>query len=223
MLAGVSSAVERFVDDQGDVAVRGALHPPTTPGADGLVLTHGAGGNHDAPVLRAVAEAFAARGTTVLRCDLPFRQARTKGPPSPAGAARDRAGLRRAVELLRDRCPGRVFLGGASYGGRQATLLAAEHPGVADALLLLAYPLHAPGRPDAPRAAHFPGIRMPALFVHGTRDPFATIAELETARASLGGPSALLVVDAAGHDLGRGRTPFAEGATARLLALLDGL
>jgi predicted alpha/beta-hydrolase family hydrolase len=156
----------------------------------------------------------------VLRCDLPFRQARAKGPPSPAGAVRDRAGLRRAVELMRARCPGRVLLGGASYGGRQATLLAAEHPGLVDGLLLLAYPLHAPGRPDAPRAQHFPKIRMPALFVHGSRDPFATIAELDAARATLAGRSTLFRVDDVGHDLGRGRTPFAERLPDELLALL---
>jgi predicted alpha/beta-hydrolase family hydrolase len=216
----VSGAIERFVDDAGDVPVRGTMHRPASPGVDVLIVTHGAGGNHDTPVLRAIAEAFAARRTTVLRCDLPFRQARSKGPPSPAGAVRDRAGLRRAVELMRARCPGRVLLGGASYGGRQATLLVSEHPGLVDGLLLLAYPLHAPGRPDAPRAAHFPKIRTPALFVHGTRDPFATIEELDAARATLGGPSALMRVEDAGHDLGRGRTPFAGNVPDRLLALL---
>jgi predicted alpha/beta-hydrolase family hydrolase len=216
----VSGAVERFVDDTGDVPVRGALHRPTPPGIDVLVLTHGAGGDHEAPVLRAVAEAFATRRTTVLRCDLPFRQARSKGPPAPGGAARDRAGLRRAVELMRARCPGRVLLGGASYGGRQATLLVAEQPGLVDGLLLLAYPLHAPGRPEAPRAEHFPKIRTPSLFVHGTRDPFATIDELDAARATLGAPSALFRVEDAGHDLGRGRVAFAEALVDRLLALL---
>jgi predicted alpha/beta-hydrolase family hydrolase len=216
----VSAPADRFVDDTGDVPVRGALHRPSSPGVDVLVLTHGAGGNHETPVLRAVAEAFAARRTTVLRCDLPFRQARAKGPPSPAGAARDRAGLRRAVELMRARCPGRVLLGGASYGGRQASLLVAEHPGLVDALLLLAYPLHAPGRPEAPRADHFPRIHTPVLFVHGTRDPFATIEELDAARATLGAPSALLPVEEAGHDLGRGHAPFADAVPERLLTLL---
>ena len=217
----MSGSTERFVDDGGDVPVRGTLHRPATAGVDVLVLTHGAGSNHDAPILRAVAEAFAARGTAILRCDLPFRQARPKGPPSPAGAARDRAGLRRAVELMRARYPGRVLLGGASYGGRQATLLAAEHPGVVDALLLLAYPLHAPGRPHAPRAGHFPAIRTPALFVHGTRDPFATIAELDAARAALGAGSALIAVDDAGHDLGRAAPGFVAHLPERLFAVLE--
>jgi predicted alpha/beta-hydrolase family hydrolase len=211
----VTGGVERFVDEEGDVPVRGALHRPAKASGDALVVTHGAGSNHEAPVLRAVAEAFAARGTTVLRCDLPFRQARPKGPPGAAAAPRDRAGLRRAVEAMRARYPGRVGLGGASYGGRQATLLAAERPELADALLLLAYPLHAPGRPQAPRAAHFPAIRTPTLFVHGTRDPFGTIAELEAARATLGAPSALVVVDGAGHDL--------RGAGAVVARLPDAL
>jgi uncharacterized protein len=220
MLGAVSGAVDRFVDDAGDVPVRGALHRPTSPGIDVLVLTHGAGGNHEASVLRAVAEAFAARGTTVLRCDLPFRQARSKGPPSPGGAARDRAGLQRAVELMRARCPGRVLLGGASYGGRQASLLVAENARLVDGLLLLAYPLHAPGRPEAPRAEHFPRIRTPALFVHGTRDPFASVGELDAARAALGAPSALLRVEDTGHDLGRGQVAFAPAVPDRLLTLL---
>jgi uncharacterized protein len=223
ILAVVTGSVERLIDDTGDVAVRGTLHRPSMPAGDVLVLTHGAGSTHEAPVLRAVAEAFAARGTAVLRCDLPFRQARPKGPPSPAGAARDRAGLRHAVEVMRARGSGRVLLGGASYGGRQATLLVAEQPGVVDGLLLLAYPLHAPGRPEAPRTAHFPAIRTPALFVHGTRDPFGTIEELEAARTRLGAASALLRVDGVGHDLGRGRAPFGERVADELLALLGRL
>jgi predicted alpha/beta-hydrolase family hydrolase len=217
----VNATSEPFVDDAGDVAVRGVLDRPRVAGVDGLVLTHGAGGNHESPVLRAVAAAFAERGTTVLRCDLPFRQARRRGPPSPASAAPDRAGLRRAVDLVRARCAGRIVLGGASYGGRQATLLVAERPELVDALLLLSYPLHAPGRPDAPRAGHFPAIRVPALFVHGTRDPFATIVELDAARRTLGAASALVQVDGVGHDLGGGRVAFADALPERLATLLE--
>src|SRR5262249_19049101 len=100
-----------------------------------LVLTHGAGSNRDAPLLVAVAEAFAARGVLVLRYDLPYRQARPTGPPRPAEAARDRQGLRDAAAEMRARGAERVFLGGHSYGGRQASMLAVEEPSVADALL----------------------------------------------------------------------------------------
>src|SRR5580700_142356 len=140
-------------------SVSGFLHEPAEPRGDGLVLTHGAGGNADAPLLRALATAFCAAGWLVLRCDLPFRQKRRFGPPSPTAAAADRAGLNDAVAVIRARVQAKVVLGGQSYGGRQATMLAAESPGLADALLLLSYPLHPPGKPTQPRTAHFPSLR----------------------------------------------------------------
>src|SRR3954462_12942232 len=111
-----------------DRDVRGFLHRPNAAAEQGLVLTHGAGGNCRAPLLVAAAEAFSAAGLALLRCDLPFRQRRSSGPPSPAGAVADRAGLREAVIALRDVAPGRIFLGGQSYGGRQAPLPAAGSP-----------------------------------------------------------------------------------------------
>src|ERR1700686_2970439 len=94
--------------------IRGFLHRPDSLDSDGLVLTHGAGGNCNAPLLVAVAEAFCATGLAVLRCDLPFRQRRPKGPPLPAGAAADRAGLRAALDALRGVVSGGLFLGGQS-------------------------------------------------------------------------------------------------------------
>src|SRR5207244_11350832 len=105
--------------------------------------------------------AFAARGLTVLRYDLPFRQASRTAPPRPAGAARDREGLRQAVAAMRLRLGGRVFLGGQSYGGRQASMLAAGEAGLVDGLLLLSYPLHPPARPAEPRHATRPAPNAP--------------------------------------------------------------
>ena len=90
------------------------------------MLTHGAGGNANAPLLLALAEGFAAGGLTVLRYDLPYRQERPTGPPRPGGAAKDREGLRSAVASIRASVTGHVFLGGQSYGGRQASMLAAS-------------------------------------------------------------------------------------------------
>src|SRR5436309_2951619 len=116
----------------------------------------------------------------------------------PGGAARDREGLRGAVEAVRASAPGRVFLGGHSYGGRQASILAAGQPGLADALLLLSYPLHPPGRAGEPRTAHFPGLRTPALFVHGSADPFGALDELESARGLIPAQTALLPSEGAG-------------------------
>src|SRR3977135_3040535 len=83
-----------------DRDVRGFLPRPKPAAERGFVLTHGAGGNCRAPLLVAAAEAFSAAGFVVLRCDLPFRQRRPAGPPSPAGAAAGRAGLRAAVDEL---------------------------------------------------------------------------------------------------------------------------
>jgi len=90
--------------------VRGFLHLPDGIAGRGLVLTHGAGGNCQAPLLVAAAAAFSAAGVAVLRCDLPFRQRRPKGPPSPAGAAEHRAGLQRAVAALRTVVPQAIIL-----------------------------------------------------------------------------------------------------------------
>ena len=179
------------------------LHQPRAPSGDGLVLTHGAGGNARAPLLVALGEAFAARGLAVLRYDLPFRQASRTAPPRPAGASRDREGLQAMVTAMRSRVGGRVFLGGQSYGGRQASMLVAGEAGLVDGLLLLSYPLHPPGRPAELRTAHLPKLAAPALFAHGSRDPFGSLEEIEAARALIPSRSALIAVPGAGHDLFR--------------------
>lgn len=194
--------------------MRGFLHEPPATIAHGLILAHGAGSNAGAPLLVAVAEAFAAMGVTVLRCDLPFRQARSHGPPFPAAAAQDRAGLRRAVLLMRNRLPGSVFLGGHSYGGRQATILAAAEPDLAAGLLLLSYPLHPPRRPAELRTAHFPQLATPALFLHGTRDPFGSVEEMRAALERIAGPHRLVAIEGAGHDLGGKNAHARVAATA---------
>jgi len=182
--------------------LRGFLHRPADPNGKALILTHGAGSNCQAPILVALAEAFTGAGFTVLRCDLPFRQERPFGPPHPGNAARDREGLKRTVEAMRERVSGQVFLGGHSYGGRQASMLCADERGLADGLLLLSYPLHPPRKPEQLRTQHFPRLRTPTLFVHGTRDPFATIAEIESALKLIPAKTLLLQVENAGHDLG---------------------
>jgi uncharacterized protein len=171
-----------FVDTTpGHEPVRGFLHEALQPSGDSLVLTHGAGGNCESALLVALANLLSDSGVNVLRCDLPFRQARPRGSPSRTSAVHDQAGLRRAVQLIRERFGGRVFLGGQSYGGRQASMLVASDATVCEGLLLLSYPLHPPGRATQLRTAHFPDLKTPALFVSGTKDDFATPDELEQA------------------------------------------
>jgi predicted alpha/beta-hydrolase family hydrolase len=179
--------------------VRGWLHEPAAPASGALVLTHGAAGNCEAPLLRAAAQAFSQKGWMVLRFDLPFRQSRPHGPPLPAQAARDREGIARAADALRGLSGAGVCLGGHSYGGRQATMAAAENPALAAALLLLSYPLHPPGKPDRARTEHFARLGAPALFVHGTRDPFGSIAEMEQALRLIPARAELQIIDGAPH------------------------
>jgi predicted alpha/beta-hydrolase family hydrolase len=193
---------EPFVDTSLDPHVRGFLHQAAPPSGGGLILTHGAGSNSKASLLVALAEAFAGVGVTVLRCDLPYRQNRPYGPPRPGDAARDREGLKNAVTALRKLVPGRMFLGGHSYGGRQATMLCADQPGLVEGLLLLSYPLHPPRKPDQLRIQHLPKLQTAALFVHGTRDPFGSPQEIESALTLIPAKTWLLRIEGAGHDLG---------------------
>jgi hypothetical protein len=191
-----------FADDTATPGVRGFLHSPAAPNGDALILTHGAGANCNAPLLIALAEVFSARGYTALRCDLPFRQERRTGPPHPGNAERDRAGLRNAVAAMRKLVPGRIFLGGHSYGGRQSTMLCAAEPGLVNGLLLTSYPLHPPGKPEQLRTQHLPQLQAPSLFVQGTRDPFGSVEEIKKALELIPVKTALLPVEGVGHDLG---------------------
>jgi predicted alpha/beta-hydrolase family hydrolase len=193
--------IEPFHDDTREPPVRGFLHRPAAANGDALILTHGAGGDCHSPLLLALAESLAETGMTVLRCDLPFRQRRAHGPPGDA--ARDREGLRQAVAAMGKIVSGRIFLAGHSYGGRQASMLAADDPGIAAGLLLLSYPLHPPRRPTQLRTAHFPRLRVPALFVSGTRDGFASIEEITSALQLIPARPRLLTIEGADHSLAR--------------------
>jgi predicted alpha/beta-hydrolase family hydrolase len=212
---------EPFADTSLDPPVRGFLHRPAKSNHNGLVFTHGAGGNAKAGLLLALAEAFAGAGFVVLRCDLPFRQSRAFGPPRPGDAARDRQGLKNAVAAMRKLVKGRVYLGGQSYGGRQATMLCAEEPGLVNGLLLTSYPLHPPGKPDRLRVEHFPKLSTPALFVTGTKDPFGSIEEIRQALKLIPAKTELMVAEGVGHDLGfSGKKKSAELAPKIVDALL---
>ncbi len=177
------------------------FHTPSRPNGSAIVLTHGAGANCRTPLLIKVAEALCSEGALVLRSDMAFRRRRPFGPPSPHTSTEDRAGLREAVSRLRALVTGPVYLGGHSYGGRQASMLAAEEPGLADGLLLLSYPLHPPEKPQQLRTAHFPSLRTAAIFIHGTKDPFGTPGELHAALALIPARTHLIEVERAGHDL----------------------
>ena len=102
-------------------------------------------------------------------------------------------------------------------------MLCAAEPELVNGLLLLSYPLHPPRKPEQLRVKHLPDLRVPTLFVHGTRDPFGSIAEMEKAIALIPAKTELLTVDGAGHDLGfKAKTMPEElvGGVVRLFKIL---
>ena len=168
----------------------------------GLLLTPGAGASADQPVLVAIDRAAAAIGFVVERIDFPYRLAGRRGPDRPAVLE---ATVREAAEALAKRTKtgtDALVLGGRSMGGRICSQVVAAGL-TAAGLVLISYPLHPPGRPDRMRTAHLPDIRVPCLFVSGTRDAFGTPKELEEATSVIPGPVTHVWLDGGDHSLRR--------------------
>lgn len=180
-------------------------------GCTGLLLTPGAGADRDQSALVAIDNAAAAAGATVVRMDFPYRKAGRRAPDKPAVLIE--AVVEAATEL-RARTD-RLVLGGRSMGGRMCSMAVAEGL-AADALLLVSYPLHPPGRPEKLRSAHFRELRLPCLFVSGTRDAFATPAELEDEVSVIPGPVILEWVEGKDHAMRGTESVVAEIVTGWL-------
>lgn len=151
-----------------------------------IAIAHGAGGRLDTPFLHGFAAAMAEHGVAALRFNFPYAQAGRRMPGPAAHAIETwRAILAAAAGRAGSGEP--VWACGKSYGGRMASMLLAEegpHAAAAGAVYL-GYPLHPPGKPEAPRAEHLPQVTVPQLFVEGTNDPFVDPHEqLEAAVAS---------------------------------------
>jgi predicted alpha/beta-hydrolase family hydrolase len=197
--------------------VQGTLHRPEHPNGRGIVLTHGAGSNKDGPVLTKLARAFEGLGYTVLRYNLPFRRLRASGSPNPSNAAKDREGVRQAVAAMRAIVKGALVAGGHSYGGRQTAMAAAEAPGLdVSSLALFSYPLHPPGQPQKLRTDYFPGLKLPVLFVHGTKDPFGAPDELRAHVPLIPAATHIIEIPGGAHDLKRA-PEFAQEIVERML------
>ncbi len=182
-------------------AIAGIGHEPVGEPTGVVVLTHGAGGSRDAPLLKKICDEWARRGWLAVRYNLPYRRRRPKGPPSGSAAA-DQAGVVEAIELAHTVTDGPVIAGGHSYGGRMTSMVVAEGAARIDVLTLSSYPLHPPGKPDRLRTEHLPSIAAPTVFTHGTSDPFGTIDELRAAAALIPASTELVEVTGARHDLG---------------------
>jgi predicted alpha/beta-hydrolase family hydrolase len=167
-------------------------------GADrAVLLTHGAGADMNASTLTTVADALAAAKIPSLRFNFPYKAA---GRRAPDRAPVLEAALRDAVAELASRAqlpPERVVLGGRSMGGRIGSMVAADDGALG--LVLLGYPLHPPGRPTQLRIEHFPRLRMPALFVSGTRDAFGSPEELQRETKTMKGRVVFHWVESGDH------------------------
>ena len=179
-----------------------------------LVLAHGAGAPQQSSFMVDFANGLAGRGLDVLTFNFLYTEQRRRVPDrtealdacyrAAVGAARRHFG--------RDR----VFIGGKSMGGRIATHLAAAEDagalGIAG-VVLLGYPLHPPGKPDQPRTAHLPRIRVPLLIVQGERDPFGTPVELRQALEPIASRVTLHAVEKGDHSLAPSRQAQAVAST----------
>ena len=185
----------------------------TRPGA--LLLAPGAGSSRDNPSLRAIEAAVAP--LPVVRMDFPYRKAGRRAPDRPPvllAAVQEEARALVAAAHIR---ANRLVLGGRSMGGRICSMAVAEGLPAAG-LVLISYPLHPPGKPDQLRTAHLSALEVPCLFVSGTKDPFGSADELESATAAIPGPVAHVWIDRAGHDLKGADTRVASAVVGWLRA-----
>jgi predicted alpha/beta-hydrolase family hydrolase len=178
-----------------------------------VLLAHGAGSNMHGAALIAVADALAKAKIPSLRFNFPYRTAGRTAPDRPK--VLDAATREAAAELAKRAKlpPERLVLGGRSMGGRYCSMVvgAADDPLPALGLVMLSYPLNAAGKPDQPRTAHFPDIRVPILFISGTRDSMAGKDDLTRAAKKIRGKVSFHWVDTADH----GYRPLkASGRTA---------
>jgi predicted alpha/beta-hydrolase family hydrolase len=196
----------------GDGTVSGAFARPADAFAT-LVVAPGAGSGFDHPFLVGFARAMNAAGVATLRFNFPYREA---GRRLPDRAPRAVEAWQAALAVAAARSPAEpVWAGGKSYGGRMASMAAAEGMPAAG-LVFLGYPLHPPGKPEALRDAHLYGIDLPMLFLQGTRDPFSGPAELTPVVARIGRAATVQWIDGANHSFetrGAKRAPADVGAS----------
>lgn len=185
--------------------------PEAGPPRAGLVLAPGASATREHSSLVEIDMIMAGEGVVVDRIDLPSSRPGPKVLGAIAAAA--------AALAARSGLPaGQIALGGRSFGGRMCSMAVADGlPALG--LVMISYPLHPPGRPEAARTGHLPHLRVPCLFVSGTRDAFATPEELEAAAVVVDAPVAHVWIEGGDHGLRRRDAEVATAVRDWLLAL----
>ncbi len=163
-------------------AVTARHYAASSAGGTTLVLAHGAGADQRHRFMVTVASELAAAGVHVVTFNFLYTEQRRRSPDrAPLLEETWRAVLEGVATSISPK--GMLVVGGKSMGGRIASQVLASPPETpawsrVKGLVLLGYPLHPPGKPDVPRTAHLPRIRVPILLVQGTRDAFGTRAEV---------------------------------------------
>lgn len=173
----------------------------------------------DHPFLIGLSDALVHAGVAVMRFAFPYREAGRR-MPGPAGhaIATWRAVLPTLAELVPDVA---YFAAGKSYGGRMASMATAESVIAPHGLIYLGYPLHAPGKPEKPRAEHLPAIGVPQLFVEGRNDPFIQPREQFEAIVDSCQDAQVHWIDGGGHSFEvRGKKRPADQIGAELAPIL---
>jgi len=180
-----------------DAQVSGLLDQPPHARAC-YVLAHGAGAGMAHPFMTAAAAGLARRGIAALRYQFPYMERGLKRPDPPQLAhAAVRAAVTEAQRLVPD-LP--LFAGGKSFGGRMTSQAQAAAPlASVRGLIFLGFPLHPAGRPSQDRAKHLFDVRVPLLFLQGSRDALAALDELRPVCQALGSRATLHVFADADH------------------------
>ena len=192
----------------------------TMSGRPLVLLAHGAGAPLDSPFMVGTAAGLVSRGLCVARFNFPYMETRvregSRRPPDRAPRLLD--AWRRMLDVAtRWRGHGPVVLAGKSMGGRMASMLLAEgRAPEAVGAVYLGYPLHPPGKPEKLRADHLPDVRVPQLFLSGTKDPLCDLSLLRPILRRLGTSASLVTVERGDHSLAMKRKEPMLGSDAWL-------
>ena len=179
-----------------------AAKPDSWDGDTAIILAHGAGQGMNSPFMSYFHEQLAERGFLTIKFNFEYIDQKRKMPdPQPKLQARYRTVV---SEVIAGHKPQRVIIGGKSMGGRVASYIAGDTPGV-QGLVFLGYPLHPPGKQDRLRDQHLYDLKLPMLFVSGTKDTFAERSLLEKVVGKIGDRATLIWIEGGDHSLKMGR------------------